>query len=199
MLFLPRLRGGSRGRPVDPPGPAVMPLARRVAAIGLVALLAGCSLFGGGDKENKLACPTTQIAPDLDALTVLRPGGTGTGDIRFGVKLIKADSDCEADKAGGIRTDTRMSFIIARNDPDLTEGEFTYFVAIADSQRAILAKEDFTLKVQFAPRQNQMRVRDDISEHLPVRKLSSGKNYSIVVGFQLTPEQLELNRKRSGE
>ena len=167
----------------------------RVAAASLCAFLASCSWFGGGDKQS-LTCPTTFIAPDLDSLTLLRPGGgTGPADIRFGVKLFSAKSTCAGEKVG-LRTDTDMNFVVARNDPDLKQGQFTYFVAIADGQQNILTKQDFTLQVEFAPRQNQMRISDAISEHLPLRDVAAGKNYSIVVGLQLTPEQLELNRKR---
>lgn len=163
----------------------------------MLALLAGCSWFGGGETRNKLTCPATEIAPDLDALTVLRPGGgTSTDDIRFGVKLVAVNSNCESEKVG-LRTDTRMTFMVARNDPDLRQGEFTYFVAVADARRNILAKQNFTLRVEFAQHQNEMRVFDDISEHLPVSNLSNGADYAIIVGLQLTPEQLELNRKRN--
>jgi hypothetical protein len=179
-----------------PAGPTLMRRFSRVAAASLLALLASCSWFGGGSDTSKIACPTTFIAPDLDALTLLRPGGgTGPADIRFGVKLFSANSTCAGEKVG-IRTDTKMSFVVARNDPDLKQGQFTYFVAVADAQQNILAKEDFTLQVEFGPRQNQMRISDEITEHLPVRDVAAAKNYSIVVGLQLTPEQLELNRKR---
>ena len=69
---------------------------------------------------------------------------------------------------------------------------------VSDKGAAVrgLTKEDFTLQVEFGPRQNQIRISDEISEHLPVRDPASARNYSIVVGLQLTPEQLELNRKR---
>jgi len=176
--------------------PATRVLARAAAA-SLIALLAGCSWFGGGDKKQAdSGCPTTFIAPDLDALTLMRPGGgTTPADIRFGVKLFAANSTCTNEKVG-VRTDTNMSFVVARNDPDLKQGQFTYFVAVADAQQNILAKQDFTLQVEFGPRQNQIRISDEISEHLPVRDPASARNYSIVVGLQLTPEQLELNRKR---
>jgi hypothetical protein len=175
--------------------PATRVLARAAAA-SVIALLAGCSWFGGGDKKADSGCPTTFIAPDLDALTLMRPGGgTTPADIRFGVKLFSANSTCTGEKVG-IRTDTSMSFVVARNDPDLKQGQFTYFVAVADAQQNVLAKQDFTLQVEFGPRQNQIRISDEISEHLPVRDAASARNYSIVVGLQLTPEQLELNRKR---
>jgi hypothetical protein len=170
-------------------------LLARAAAAGLFAFLASCSWFGGGDK--KAACPGTLIAPDLDALTLLRPGGgTSPADIRFGVKLFSASSSCSGDKTG-VHTDTDLLFVAARNDPDVKQEQFTYFVAIADAQQNILAKQNFTLQVEFAPKQNQMRISEALKETLPLRNPASAGNYSIIVGLQLTPDQVELNRKRS--
>jgi hypothetical protein len=171
------------------------PLLARAAAASLFALLASCSWFGGGDK--KVACPNTLIAPDLDALTVMRPGGgTSPADIRLGVKLFSAKSSCTGDKSG-VATNTDLLFVAARNDPDLKQSQFTYFVAIADAQQNILAKQDFTLQLEFAPKQNQMRISEAIKENLPLRNAAAAQNYTIVVGLQLSPEEVELNRKRN--
>jgi hypothetical protein len=166
--------------------------------VSLFAFLASCSWVGSwfGSSEKKVACPDTFIAPNLDSLTLLRPGGGASPqDIRFGVKLFSANSTCTGDKAG-VRTDTDLLFVVARNDPDIKQGQFTYFVAVADAQQNILAKQDFTLQVEFAPKQNQMRISEALKENLPVRDPAIARNYAIVVGLQLTPEQLELNRKR---
>jgi hypothetical protein len=173
------------------------PLAR-AAAVSLFALLASCSWFGGWfGGEKKAGCPATLIAPDLDALTVLRPGGgTSPADIRFGVKLFSASSSCTGDKAG-VATNTDLLFVVARNDPDLKQDQFTYFVAVSDASQNIVAKQEFTLQLEFAPRQNQMRISEAIKENLPLRNPAAAKNYTIVVGLQLTPEQVELNRRRN--
>jgi hypothetical protein len=165
-----------------------------LAGAGLLALLAGCSWFGSSDKD-KASCPTTYVAPDLDALTLMRPGGTGVEDIRFGVKVYSATSTCSGDKSG-VQAQTDLLFVVARNDPDLKQGQFTYFVAIADGQQNILSKQDFTLQVEFAARQNQVRISEALKETLPLRNPKTGSYYSIIVGLQLTPEQLEFNRKR---
>lgn len=167
----------------------------RALALALALGAAGC----GGDKRGKLACPTPVIAPNLDMAQEFRPGGgTEPQDIRFGVKLLSVTSNCDSDKAG-LRTDMHLTFVAARADPALKQDDFTYFVALADAQQAILRKQEFTIHVEFAPRQNQLRVTDEIAVGLPVRDLGAGSQYAIVVGLQLTPEQVELNRKRQAQ
>jgi hypothetical protein len=168
-------------------------LAVWAAVAGSLALLAACGSSGG--SAGKLSCPSALTAPNLDSYTVFRPGGgTAPEDIQFGVKLVGVRSTCSAERAG-LRVDTAISFIVARNDPQLRLGDFTYFVAIADAQQTVVAKQNFGLRADFAPRQNQIRVTDTITEHLPLRDLSIGRTYAVIVGLQLSQQQLNLNRQ----
>jgi len=173
------------------------PRLRAAAPVVLAALLVGCSWFGGdsGKDAETLACPTAFIAPGTDAYRVFRPGGTGVADIRFGVKLASVKSTCKLEK-DGIVVDTVNSFVAVRNDPDLRQGDFTYFVAVADGQQNILTKRNFTLRVEFDSHQKEMRMVDTIVEHLPLRKVSAGRSYGIVVGLQLSQQELDFNRRQ---
>jgi hypothetical protein len=166
------------------------PILARAALSGLLALLAAC----GGDSgpSGKVSCPAAVVAPGLDAYTMFRPGATTTnpGDIGFGVKLISVRSTCRNETAG-LRVITNIAFIAVRNDDNLRQGDFTYFVAIADQQQTIVAKQNFALRIDFALRQKQMRVSDEITEHLPLKNLSLGGQYAVIVGLQPSPQQLE--------
>lgn len=174
-------------------GPAIL---ARVALSGLLALLAACG-SSGGTSVGKLRCPDTFAAPNLDSYTQLRSGANTANpeDISFGVKLATVKSTCR-NEASGVRVITVLTFAVVRNDPELRQSDFGYFVAVADAQQNILAKQNFALRVDFAPRQKQMRVVDEITEHLPVKDISTGGNYAIIVGLQLDRQQLELNRQR---
>jgi hypothetical protein len=167
---------------------------RRAAVPGaLVLALAACS--GGTKSTGKLVCPTPLIAPELDAAAQWRPGGNGPEDISFGVKLLSVNTVCRTEKIG-LSADARITFVAARTDPAVKRGDFAYFIAVADAQRNILNKKEYKVSVEFAPRQNQLEVSDLVAVGLPVRDLSSGGKYLIIVGLQLTPEQLEFNRKQ---
>jgi hypothetical protein len=168
------------------------------ALSGLLALLPACS--GGSDSKptvGKLACPVAITAPNLDAYTVFRPGATTANpeDIVFGIKLVSVRSTCK-NETGGLRVITNISFIAVRNDPELRLGDFTYFVAVADARQNVVAKQNFALRVDFAPRQKQMRIGEEITEHLPLTDLSLGGQFAVVVGLQLSQQQLDLNRQR---
>lgn len=171
-------------------------LLRSLLPLGALALVAGCSWFGGGDEKDKVTCPGALIAPGLDAYTVFRPGGgNSAADIQFGVKLVSVKATCKPEK-GGLLVDTVLTFRAARNGEEVNQGDFSYFVAVADAQQNILSKQTFTLRVQFDRRQKDLRLVDDIIERLPLRNLANGNNYGVVVGMQLSQEQLDLTRQR---
>jgi hypothetical protein len=164
----------------------------RAALSGLLVLLAACSSGGDSGPTGKLACPAALVAPGLDAYTVFHSGATTTtpADISFGVKLISVKSTCR-NETTGLRVVTNIAFIAVRNDDTLRQADFSYFVAIADSQQTIVAKQNFALRVDFALRQKQMRIADEITEHLPLKNLSLGSQYGVIVGLQPSPQQLE--------
>jgi hypothetical protein len=166
---------------------------QEIVVLGVLMLgLAGC---GGTESIGKLACPTPIVAPDLDAAADLRPGGSGPDDVRFGVKLVSVNSNCSTQKIG-LTADVRIGFVVARADPKLMRADFAYFVAIADAQRNILNKKEYKLSVEFSPRLGRLNVSDQVAIGLPLHDLSNGGKYLIIVGLQLTPEQLEFNRKQ---
>lgn len=172
-------------------------LLRRATIPGLLLLaLAGCS--GSTESTGKLVCPTPLIAPDLDAAAQLRPGGSGPDDVRFGVKLVSVNTSCSSEKIG-LTADTRISFLAARTDPSVTHADFAYFIAVADAQRNILNKKEYQMSVEFSPRQGQVRMSDQVAVGLPLRDLSAGGKYLIIVGLQLSQEQLDFNRKQQAQ
>ena len=74
--------------------------------------------------------------------------------------------------------------------------EFDYFVAVADPQRNILAKEVFRVQFKFAPNEQRVGTVEEIEPRIPLKARADGVDYQIIVGFQLTPEEIEWNRTR---
>lgn len=168
----------------------------RAATAGALALFAaGCSLLGGGDSSKKLVCPKAVIAPNLDSYAQYRPySGGGPDDVQFSVKITSANAACVISDQGGLSIDTQVTFQAMRRDPQLSRADFTYFVALTDAQQNILAKQPFSLRVEFDPRQTQIRLADVINERLPLRDVANAGNYTVIVGLQVTQQQLDLNR-----
>ena len=55
--------------------------------------------------------------------------------------------------------------------------------------------EVFDSVIEFERRQRRVGVREEIDQELSLAGDDSGANYEVLVGFQLTAEQLEQNRR----
>lgn len=156
------------------------------------AVLSGCG-WVGGTKETKLVCPATFTAPDADKLAVFKPGGSTLNDVSYGVQVASVQSRCErADK--GLTVDTKVAFHVVSNDKSLRTGQFQYFVSVIDGYQNILTKKTYTMPFEFDARMRDLNRTDELFESLPLRDVSTGGNYAVIVGLQLTEAQLEFNR-----
>jgi len=159
-----------------------------MAVLALAAMLAGCS----GTSED-LTCPAAATAPDLDAVAIFAPGAsTDAANVQAAGKIFNVSRQCENEK-GGILVNALITVDAVRVAPQVSRAEYVYFVAVVDSTRTILNEQRFTLDAQFTSQDFRQYV-EKISVHLPLQHVSSGDAYAIIVGFQLTPEQLEFNR-----
>ena len=158
-------------------------------------VLSGCSMFGES-KETKLVCPATFTAPDADKMAVFNPGGMTLNDVRYGVQIADVQSKCgRADK--GLTVDTKVAFHVVSNDKTLRAGSFQYFVSIVDGYKNILTKRTYTIPFEFDARMHDLTRRDELFANLPLRDVSTGGNYAVIVGLQLTEAQLQFNRAAS--
>jgi hypothetical protein len=73
---------------------------------------------------------------------------------------------------------------------------YRYWVAVTRRGVAPLAKEYFEVEVDF-PRDEAVVTRTERIENIVIPRATpevSGENFEILVGFELTPEQLQFNR-----
>ncbi len=87
---------------------------------------------------------------------------------------------------------------------DLTRGpasrsaseDVAYFVSVSKGQ-TILDKKVYRLTASFPGNSDRARLTtDEVDLVLPVDDKTQGDAYSILVGFQLTPAELDFNRRR---
>jgi hypothetical protein len=178
---------------VNIPGPAFRFLGS-MAVLALALTLAGC----GGKAEEEMTCPATAVAPDLDAVAIFPPGSApDPRNLQAAGKIFSINARCDREK-GGILVNTAILFNMARQAPQVQRVEYVYFVAVIDSDRNILNEQRFTLTALFG-NSDLRQYSERISVHLPLDHVSSGEGYTVVAGFQLTPEQLDFNRSRASQ
>jgi hypothetical protein len=162
-----------------------------LVALALVAItLAGCS----GNKPVDMTCPKIIPAPGADTIALFGPGGHTVKDVMVGGKLYRLDAKCVREKVG-IDVNTEIQFYAQRASLDIKDATFPYFVAIVGPDERVLTEEGFRIPIQFLPAEYDRRMpAEKITVHLPVKIQASGGAYTVIVGFQLTPDQLAFNR-----
>ena len=73
---------------------------------------------------------------------------------------------------------------------------YRYWIAVTQRNEAVIAKEYFNLPVRFQPGQDRVYVTEEVNQVvIPRAKLTtSGSNFEVLVGFDVTPEMAEFNR-----
>ncbi len=160
-----------------------------VAAVALPLLLAGC--FGKTSAET-LTCPSTAATPRLDVAPLFSGPGRTRDDVATAARILAVKDTCSEEK-GSIRADVIVMFTIVRASPKVQNPQFTYFVAVVDAAGNILNEQRFGFVAHFAGNGSVVATNENLTVHLPVKRVGAGADYGIVAGFQLTPDQIQFN------
>jgi len=156
-----------------------------------------------GPKVVVPACPTVKLLQDADKITVYRPGpGRDITDILYEAKLTGFSGECEyvGDDAvfHEVVVSVRAKFDLARGPADTRRiADLQYFVAVPEFFPAPEGKRQFVRRVGFPIGRNNITFNDDYVEiRIPLTKDRKGPGSRVYIGFHLTQDQLNLNRRQ---
>lgn len=163
----------------------------KYAAIAAVALIAAASPAVAKSKA-RAACPTVSILTDATRITQMANG-------RIELKAEIRDPAIACSVASG-KAKSKLEFWVKgaiSPNTDVASRNVPYFVAIIlDGE--VIGKEVFDLKLPFANGERKLLVKEKIARiDIPVAAGRAAEDYSVTIGFQLTPEQAEYNRTAS--
>jgi hypothetical protein len=166
-----------------------------LAAAGSLLALAGCA--GGEDEKFAPPCPSAGIVRDAADLSRFRGAGRDLTDSVLDGRITGIEGRCARDGAATTVTTVKVGIELTRGPAAPSRRvELAYFVAVLDGER-ILDKQVFPLRAEFPDNADRLRlVGDEVELRLPVNATKTAAAYRIQVGFQLTPVELELNRRR---
>ncbi len=183
------------------------PVRRAALTLALLPLLAGCGIYQSifGAKGPPPPCPRVSVLADAANLTRFRPGeGRDLIDVSYDGRIDAVQSQCEYEwhektGAGSVTVEVTLAVAAERGPANRDRrGDFPYFVSITDAGRNVLNKQTFTLVVDFPGNRTLMRALDaPVVLEIPLKADEPGTDYQIFIGFQLTAEQLEYNRRRA--
>ena len=162
----------------------------------LLVLTACAGLFDNGPKQP---CPRLSILRDAAQATYFLEGaGQDLRDVQYQARFGTVERECKI-KQGEVVTWTAIEIVAARGAPaSKTTDGFAFFVAVVDPAEKILAKEVFVTPLEFDRDQRSSVVVEKIEQRFTLRSGERAVQYSILIGFQLSREQLKYNRKNRG-
>ena len=172
----------------------------KLAAIGLgvaALVLSGCASESESAKEAG-GCPSGAALAEASTVTKLRAGGgKDLTDVVLTAELAQPSVSCDYDKD---ESTVQLSFsfpVTAKRGP-AGKGEpqtLSYFAAVIDTDNNVVVKKSFTREISLD--QNVVSFNETpeaMAFTIPKDKKPVG--YEVLVGFQLSPEELAYNRER---
>jgi hypothetical protein len=160
-------------------------------------LLAGCgSMFGSAPPPP--ACPDARVVANLDRMTQYRPGeGRDLTDVLFEARIGDMAGECVYDDKS-LRVSLTIPIQIARGPASQERSSrLEYFSAIQAPDGTVVAKQVFPVEVAFERNQSRALFTDALEQRIPLADLSQGPAYRILLGFQLSEDQVQDNIRRA--
>lgn len=172
-------------------------LGRAGLALAGLLLLAGCGVFE--PDRAPFSCPRTFLVADADTATLYREGpGRDLTDVRFVGRINGVTWQCAFHEDGYVDQEITVGFAAARGPAaDVRDVGFDYFVAVVAPSGQIVRKQVFHLNVVFEGGNSVVFTRI-VGTTIFLADPAEASSNRIFVGFELTPEQLQENRRVRG-
>lgn len=185
--------GSGRGRTVELPG-GVLPTdnANQHPPNAIDRML------GLDRRPNVGACPLMGVLYDSSRLVQFaQPNAQRYANIAYTGEMEGVHGLCRYIDADPITMNVDINMQFGRGPAATSDHRtYRYWVAVTRRGRAPIAKQYFDIDVTF-PRNQAVVSRVEHINRIVIPRANadiSGENFEILVGFELTPEQLQFNR-----
>lgn len=155
-------------------------------------------MFGNDDRPNVGPCPLMGVLYDNARLVEFAaPNNQRYANIEFTGEMQGVRGLCRYVDSNPITMSIEIDMAFGRGPASTADRQtYRYWVAVTRRGRAPIEKAYFDVDVRFA-RNEVVATRTEQIEHIVIPRANaetSGENFEILVGFELTPEQLQFNR-----
>lgn len=177
----------------------------RLSAVSLIAatlVLSGCAGVRDSFREpapNPGPCPNALALYDAHRIVEINGDTPLFENVGFTGEVINVVSACRYTDRDSSPIEMEMAMRLAFGRGPAAAGDthtYDLFVAVTRTDRVVIHRETFPITVQFEPGEDRVEIIEEFSDiRIPrVSATTSGSNFEVIVGFELTEEQLEFNR-----
>lgn len=172
----------------------VSSFARLAALFAVVLTLTACANAG----RKTYACPNMGILSDASRFHEFRAGGgQDLTDIQYAGEILSIAAECTRHDEGlEAELQVELATQLGPAAPS-DEVSFDVFVAIARNDEQVLSKEVRTFEVAFRKSERAVRTLEEFDDIIiPLGEDGTSTGLQILIGYQLSPQQVAYNRAR---
>jgi hypothetical protein len=167
-----------------------------IRVLGLAALLS--ATVAGCTSDRTGSCPTMTALVQASEATVFVPKSTpDPSNLLYTIEITRVKGSCDVDKKATNADVSLTVYFRATRAPSGAAADYSapYFVVVTEGTQRVLAKKEFTVHFAFAPGQATSDFSDSVaSTEVTAKAEKRTYDYQVLVGLQLTKEQLAYNR-----
>jgi hypothetical protein len=176
----------------------------RVLPVMLVLALAGCDQFRGNERAALAIiippCPIAAVLSDAVTVTKFKPGAPAVANpdpntVMFTAEMAKPVLTCRYDnKKITLSVDVAFPVRASRGPGVATDPPLDFFVAVVDVENNVLVKKVYEFQPALGGNRSAQWTQNVKDVVVPIEMDKRPADYEILTGFQLTPDELALNR-----
>ena len=147
--------------------------------------------------RNSGPCPFVKTLYDASRYVEFKDAREASANVGYSGEIENISAGCEYKDAEPIRVTMDILFELGKG-PQATSNQKTYhyWIAVTDRNREVITRQSFDLPVTFPAGQDRVYMNDAVNNILIPRgtQTTSGANFEILVGFDVTPQMAEFNR-----
>ncbi|HVY83524.1 MAG TPA: Tat pathway signal sequence domain protein [Caulobacterales bacterium] len=155
-------------------------------------------MTGRDNRQNVGPCPLMGVLYDASRVVEFAaPDQERYANINFTGEMEGVHGLCRYIESDPITMSISIDMSFGRGPAATSEHKvYRYWVAVARRDRAPIEKQYFDVDIAFRPGQSVVNHTEEIN-HIVIPRAqadTSGENFEVLVGFDLSPQQLAFNR-----
>jgi opacity protein-like surface antigen len=147
--------------------------------------------------RNAGPCPFVKTLYDASRYVEFKDAREASANVGFTGEIQGISAGCQYKDNEPITVAMDVLFELGKGPQATgTSKTYHYWIAVTDRNREVIAKQNFELPVTFPAGKDRVYMTDSLSNIIIPRgsQTTSGANFEILVGFDVTPQMAEFNR-----
>lgn len=157
----------------------------------------------GAVMASAEGCPQVAVVEDLKHLSQFETPANPTPETNISsISMTGMESSCSTTEKTvainiGLRFDAQLGPKAANWKTESRSFAYPYFVAVTTPSGEILSKEVFAATIRYEANESSLTQEESMRQVIPLREGEDISAYEILIGFQLTDDELNYNRSRA--